>query len=222
MKKTPLQRKPTTLVRKPIERKSGIGLKGSKLARTARKGKKTKKSPKTDIYRKWGLPESMIRGGGLKSWIRYTSLPEKGCYWYHFSLFVRRRDVEKYGTCISCGRPITVETSQAGHFAPAADCGLDLLFDPLNVNAECPHCNAWDDMHLIGYAKNLDLRYGEGTADILREKRRCKKENIPYPDGTLPTTREFKAEHYEQKMRELGIEPKSVDNPLQGEEKDLQ
>lgn len=105
------------------------------------------------------------------SWMRYTNPPEKGIYWYFFSLFVRKRDVEKWGTCISCGRAITLDTCDAGHFMPASDCGRDLLFDELNVNAECSHCNAWDGTHLLGYADGLDGRYGVGTATKIRNLR---------------------------------------------------
>lgn len=156
---------------------------------------------KADVYRKWGIPESIVRGGGLKSLIRYTNPPEKGAYWYHFSREVRKRDVEKYGTCISCNRPITFETCQAGHFAPAANCGFDLLFDPMNVNAECAYCNAFDEMHLIGYAKNLDKRYGEGTAALLHAKRQCYKDRAPYPDGTMPRLKDWKANEYAEKLK---------------------
>jgi len=91
--------------------------------------------------------------------------------WYYFSLFVRQRDVEKYGTCISCGGPLNWENAHAGHFMPADDCGRDLLFDEVNVNGECKHCNGFDGAHLLGYAENLDKRYGPGTAQELRDRR---------------------------------------------------
>lgn len=143
------------------------------------------------IIRDYGLP-ARIKG---KKHLRYHSPIEKGIYWYYFSLEVRQRDVEKYGTCISCGREITVETCDAGHFMPAADCGRDLLFDPLNVNAECSHCNAWDDTHLLGYAENLDKRYGEGTAKELRRRRDEYKAGGPVKD--------FKGHEYAEKIKQL-------------------
>jgi hypothetical protein len=73
-----------------------------------------------------------------------------------------------WGTCISCGKGITVESCDAGHYVPASSCGRDLLFDPLNISAECSRCNAFDEGHLIGYAAGLDKRYGSGTATSLR------------------------------------------------------
>lgn len=130
-----------------------------------------KKKSKADFLRDWGITEPYILRMGFKG-LRYRNPPEKGVYWYFFSLAVRKRDVAKWGMCISCERAITVETSQGGHFMPAADCGRDLLFDPLNVNAECEHCNAFDETHLLGYAEELDRRYGSGTARSLRERRK--------------------------------------------------
>lgn len=125
------------------------------------------KQSKADFLREWGLPYPSFQYHHL----RYKSPPEKGVLWYYFSRYVRERDVKNWGTCISCGRGIDVDTSNAGHFMPAADCGRDLLFDERNVNAECERCNAWDSTHLLGYAEELDRRYGKGTAARLRARR---------------------------------------------------
>lgn len=124
------------------------------------------KQSKAAFLRGWGMPPKY----GYHH-LRYKNPPEKGIYWYWFSLYIRQRDVENFGTCISCNKPITVETSQAGHFMPAANCGRDLLFDERNVNAECGACNGFDEAHLLGYADNLDKRYGAGTSTELRRRR---------------------------------------------------
>lgn len=153
-----------------------------------------KKKSKADLLRSFAIPEERVRMG--TSWLRYKNPLEKGIYWYYFSLFVRMRDVEKYGTCISCGRIIDVETSNAGHFMPAEDCGRDLLFDERNVNAECAHCNAWDSTHLLGYAEGLDERYGDGTAERLRERR----ENYLKSSDVV---KDWNRVQYEEKVREL-------------------
>lgn len=129
---------------------------------------------------------------------RYTNPLEKGAYWYYFSLFIRQRDVEAYGTCISCDKPITVETSQAGHFMPAATCGRDMLFDPMNVNAECSPCNAWDETHLLGYADGLDRRYGVGTAATLRARREQYQR-----DSKEKAIKDWKASEYAEKIKLL-------------------
>lgn len=128
-----------------------------------------KKQSKADFLRSWGIEDPVKIKAGF-SWLRYKNPPEKGVYWYYFSLYVRQRDVEDWGTCISCGCPITVETSDAGHFIPASACGRDLIFHSVNVNAECSRCNAFDDSHLFGYEKGLIHRYGEGTVEMLKSK----------------------------------------------------
>lgn len=151
------------------------------------------KVSKADFLRFWKLPYPSFQYHHL----RYKSPPEKGVYWYFFSLFIRKRDVEKYGTCISCGRPVTVETSQAGHFMPASSCGRDLLFDERNVNAECSQCNAWDETHLLGYAEGLDRRYGSGTARSLRLQR------DRYRFGRDGVVKDWKKDEYAEKIRAL-------------------
>lgn len=153
--------------------------------------KRTKPS-KAEFLRSWGLPYPSFQYHHL----RYKTPPEKGVLWYYLSLEVRHRDVKQWGTCISCDTPITLSTSQAGHFMPARDCGRDLLFDPRNINAECNQCNAWDATHLLGYSENLDKRYGAGTAAELRAKRDAyKKRTEPLKD--------FKGPEYAEKVKQL-------------------
>jgi hypothetical protein len=157
---------------------------------------KTRAKSKAEIYRAWGIPEHLIKAGGLRSLMRYQTPVEKGIYWYYLARYVRQRDVDEWGTCISCDNPITFEVAQAGHFMPAFDCGRDLLFDERNVNAECSRCNAFDETHLLGYAENLDRRYGEGTALTLRERRQAYK-------ASKEPIKDWKAPVYEEKLRVL-------------------
>lgn len=151
------------------------------------------KQSKADFLRSWGLPYPSFQFHHL----RYKSPPEKGVFWYYFSRMIRERDIEKYGTCISCGRAITMDNSDAGHFMPAADCGRDLLFDERNVNAECSQCNAWDGTHLLGYADGLDKRYGPGTAAELRERR------TRYKLGRDGVVKDWNRETYSDKIRAI-------------------
>lgn len=154
-----------------------------------------KKQTKADFLRSWGINDPVLIKAGL-NWLRYKNPPEKGIYWYYLSLWVRQRDVEAFGTCISCGCPITVETSQAGHFCPASNCGRDLLFDPLNVNAECSRCNAWDEGHLFGYEHNLKERYGDVAVDKLKAKYMARRKN-------KDPVKDWKGSEYADKIREL-------------------
>lgn len=153
---------------------------------------KKKKQSNVAFLRSWGITDPNVRLTNL----RYKNPPEKGVYWYYMSLWIRKRDIERYGVCISCGKPISWDNAQAGHFCPASTCGRDLLFDPLNLNAECGYCNAFDSMHLLGYAKTLDKRYGKGTADSL-----IKKQN-EYKARKAPV-KDFKSYEYAEKIKEL-------------------
>ena len=147
------------------------------------------KLSKADFLKKWGLPYPSFRYHHL----RYKNPPEKGVFWYFFSLFVRGRDLMLYGTCISCGKKVS--KGDCGHFIPASQCGRDLLFDPRNCNLECSQCNAWDELHLIGYAKGLDARYGAGTADELLRR------YYEYKAG--PPIKDWSRKEYEDKITAL-------------------
>jgi hypothetical protein len=96
-----------------------------------------------------------------------------------------------------------MENANAGHFMPADDCGRDLLFDERNVNGECAHCNAWDGTHLLGYAEELDRRYGEGTARELRDRR------DRYKSGQDGVVKDWKAKEYAEMIKVL---PTYVEN----------
>lgn len=122
----------------------------------------------------------------------------KGIYWYLLSMYVRIRDFKKYGTCISCGKTFnTWKDSQAGHYAPAQNCGFGLLFDKNNVHGECPKCNnpVFSGGKLIPYRANLVKRYGEEFVHALDERYRLK-----------PTTKEWTQREYDTQIRKLQAE----------------
>lgn len=158
-----------------------------------------KKPSKKAILESYG-----IYGHSGFDWLRYKNPPEKGIYWHLFSRYIRERDVEQWGVCISCGKPITVDTCDAGHFIPAGSCGRDLLFDPVNVNAECGRCNAWDEGHLFGYERNLDVRYGSGTAQSLKDR------YFEYKNGGV--LKDWKADIYIEKIKMLPTYPQKHDD----------
>ena len=82
-----------------------------------------KKKSDAEILREWGIDNPNFR----KKHLRYQTPMEKGIYWYWFSLEVRQRDVKKWGTCISCGKQITVDTCDAGHFVGDGDYHVDMV-----------------------------------------------------------------------------------------------
>lgn len=130
---------------------------------------------------------------------RYEGL--KGIYWYVLSRFVRLRDFQMYNRCISCNKWVeSWEQLQGGHFIAAGTGGIELLFDPLNVNGECGPCNGFDGNHLIGYAAGLDERYGIGTAQALRDRYLNQKK------VGAPTQKAWSDEIYREKIRYLQAE----------------
>jgi hypothetical protein len=103
----------------------------------------------------------------IKRKYRYTDI-YKDKLWSAVSLFVVARDTKLHGgRCIACGQICKL---QAGHFAPASNCGLGLLFDEDNIHGECEYDNAFNSGHLIGYKTGLIHRYGEPYATKLEER----------------------------------------------------
>ena len=140
-------------------------MKRTKLAKASKQTKpKLKKKTAYALMKEYGMPYAS------KSNLRYKNPIEKGIAWFWFAHYIRLRDCQIWGTCISCGKTITFDNTDAGHFIAASNCGLDLLMDERNVNAEHSGCNAYDQNHLLGYEKNLDIRYGAGTAAKLKER----------------------------------------------------
>ncbi len=129
------------------------------------------------------------------SYYRYKGI--KGLYWSLFSEYVRRRDFYKYKTCVSCGKTFnTWKDSQAGHYAPAGNCGFGLLFDEDNVHAECPGCNnpVFSPGKLITYRMNLVARYGEKWVKKLDDR---------YKNAKNLSVKEWTKLEYEQEILKL-------------------
>lgn len=78
------------------------------------------------------------------------------------SLYVRMRDSKeyhyKYFQCISCGRILSVDQADCGHYMSRRN--MSTRFDTRNCHAECRRCNRFDASHLVGYRHNLILRLG--------------------------------------------------------------
>lgn len=139
-------------------------------------------------------------GVNLTYW-RYHG--RKGIYWSLISEYVRKRDFYNYGTCVSCGRRFnTWKDSQAGHYAPAGNCGFGLLFDLRNINGECAGCNnpVFSQGKLIPYRATLVERYGEAYVKKL-DKRYSKKE----------ITKEWTQGEYDKEIKKLRKKIKKLD-----------
>lgn len=142
---------------------------------------------------------------GVKlSYWRYRG--RKGIYWHLLSKYVRLRDFKEYGTCVSCGRKFRKwSEAQAGHYAPAKDCGFILLFDKRNVNAECAACNNpfISPGKLIKYRLNLVDRYGE---EYVREVDEI------YLRRHKETNKEWSQREYDAKIKEIQEEINKLEN----------
>ncbi len=123
-----------------------------KASKSAPKRRKTKK----DMWAEYGLERP--------SKPRYSGL--RGIVWHLLSLYVRTvRDKDK--PCIGCGKEH--EDYHGGHFIATGRCGWDgLALNPDNVHKEGASCN-FRDKQKLEYERNLDLRYGSGTAQKLRD-----------------------------------------------------
>jgi hypothetical protein len=88
-----------------------------------------------------------------------------------FSRYIRLRDSDKngIGECITCGEKKPWRDLQNGHFVGRRS--YTMRFDELNCNAQCMGCNVYKHGDLYTYAKNLDLKYGDGTAEALHQRR---------------------------------------------------
>lgn len=91
-----------------------------------------------------------------------------------FSKYVRYRDGQKksdgwYSECITCEAVKPLTQMQAGHFVTRRI--TSLRFDEENVNAQCVGCNMFKQGEQYLYAKALNLKYGDGKAEELMNRR---------------------------------------------------
>ena len=123
-----------------IQRKTPLARSKVPLRRSYLKRKPPKKRKLlVDEWRQYGLTRPPKP--------RYRGL--KGVYWYLLSQYTRKRDFKEFGTCISCNKSVdSWRDFDAGHYAPAGNCGFALLFFKLNINGECKGCNAFAELSI--------------------------------------------------------------------------
>lgn len=91
-----------------------------------------------------------------------------------WSKYIRYRDGFKQNgewvtECITCGVVKPIPQMQCGHFV-SRSCNL-LRFSELNTNSQCVKCNMFHSGEQYEYARQLDLKYGNGTAEELHNQR---------------------------------------------------
>jgi len=82
-----------------------------------------------------------------------------------FSLYIRRRDTSIGGACCTCGKHITFEESDCGHFISRDY--IATRWDERNAHAQCRKCNRFQSGKQYEHGLHVDKIHGKGTADIL-------------------------------------------------------
>jgi hypothetical protein len=87
------------------------------------------------------------------------------------SPYIRNRDLDwrGQGHCISCGKLITYNTCDAGHFIRKSK-GEWFYWNPDNIHAQCRRCNSFGSNETgAEYYKNLCVKIGKEKTDSLLE-----------------------------------------------------
>lgn len=81
-----------------------------------------------------------------------------------FSLFIRARDMNEEGvsSCVTCGKLMTLKTSQCGHFISRRHYAT--RWEEKNCAAQCVGCNMYQHGKQYEFGLAIDERYGVGTS----------------------------------------------------------
>jgi len=93
----------------------------------------------------------------------HGNTPTQKRYWKVISNYVRQRDFNKYGKCVSCHRHMeTWQEGDAAHFRRYSTCNSYFKFHPDNIALSCKNCNRNDD-GVVGHSfgETLKKRYGD-------------------------------------------------------------
>jgi hypothetical protein len=87
-----------------------------------------------------------------------------------FSEYIRTRNAKNgYGFCISCGKAISYNQGDCGHYYNRKhNC---LRYDEQNCNLQCRQCNRFSEGNIQGYTQGLIKKYGVEVLDLLAAKK---------------------------------------------------
>lgn len=114
-----------------------------------------------------------------------------------FSQYIRLRDMLPNTTafcCISCGRILPIQKADCGHYINRSH--MSTRYSEMNCNAQCKHCNRFDEGNMSGYRLGLVRKYGVQRVLLLEAS---KKEVKKYSDVDY----EFLIEHYKNKVKQI-------------------
>jgi len=129
-----------------------------------------------------------------------TKVKKDAIIWFNRAVKYRDSDYieqEWLFVCITCPRRVLFrdrdgqfyKTAHAGHFMPCHK--ENTRFNELNVNGQCASCN-YNQGEQYQYAKALELKYGDGTADELTKLSKVRKQ------WTVPELEEIIKEYRSQ------------------------
>jgi hypothetical protein len=116
--------------------------------------------------------------------------------WKIFSEYRRLLDTDQNGNghCVTCGKPLHWKEGHCGHFISRRHKATK--YDEQNTALQCAYCNTYNQGEQFKFAKEIDKRYGKGTADkILIKSRNVSK------FGTFEIDQLTK--YYKEKLKEL-------------------
>tara|TARA_R110000851_G_scaffold332228_2_gene507790 strand:+ start:252 stop:641 length:390 start_codon:yes stop_codon:yes gene_type:complete len=99
-----------------------------------------------------------------------------------FSQYIRLKDADYLGntTCFTCGKIDHWKKLQNGHFQSRKHYATRWM--EKNCQVQCSKCNVFNYGEQFIYSKNLDKKYGDGTAEELYIK---SKKIVKYSNNEL-------------------------------------
>ncbi|MDR2943452.1 MAG: recombination protein NinG [Treponema sp.] len=89
--------------------------------------------------------------------------------WVEFSKMIRARDnIGGNFRCPTCGRTLPIEEADAGHYITRAR--KSVMFDEMNVHAQCRHCNRFEEGNHFLYRRWLVDKYEEKKVEELERR----------------------------------------------------
>ena len=113
-----------------------------------------------------------------------------------FSQYIRRRYSNNNGIaeCYTCGKRDQWKELQCGHFMSRKH--YSTRWNETNCQVQCAGCNVFRYGEQYKFGRNLDIEFGNGTADGLHE---LSRQIIKYDNHDLMEM----IKHYEKKIAQL-------------------
>lgn len=116
-----------------------------------------------------------------------------------FSKYIRLRDSfvsngKLYFRCISCGKILSYEQADCGHYINRGH--MSTRFNEDNCNAQCKSCNRFDEGNIYNYRMRLMSKIGENRVLLLEAQ---KNQIYKYSDFELIAL----IEHYKLEVKRL-------------------